>query len=296
MSKLKIEEEINFRELLKNPIRLFGLSYFYFFIVILLIGIFYVKNLENISYNTVPVSYIDSLNIERDIAEKKGGFMPALDLKIISNPTDEIINKGKELFAANCKSCHGEQGNGDGSAGAALNPKPRNFHQKDGWTNGRKFSDMYKTLQEGITKNGMAAYEYLPPADRISLIHFIRSLDSFPTIEKSEISMLDATYNLSKGIELPNQIPVKKAIAKMVEEIRLVPQAKIDGEIIRLISQQSFNSEKSLRSISIVAKSKTFDEFVMSIFINPSDFYLNANAKQIKKEDWQKIYNYFKRG
>ena len=64
MNKLKYEDEIKFKELLKNPLRLFGLSYFYFFVIILLLGIFYIKNIESISYNTVPISFIDSLKIE----------------------------------------------------------------------------------------------------------------------------------------------------------------------------------------------------------------------------------------
>lgn len=32
--------------------------------------------------------------------------------------------RGKKLFAANCASCHGASARGDGSAGAALNPRP----------------------------------------------------------------------------------------------------------------------------------------------------------------------------
>lgn len=34
------------------------------------------------------------------------------------------IERGKKLFQANCASCHGVGGKGDGPAGAALNPKP----------------------------------------------------------------------------------------------------------------------------------------------------------------------------
>lgn len=34
------------------------------------------------------------------------------------------LARGKKLFQANCASCHGAQGKGDGPAGAALNPKP----------------------------------------------------------------------------------------------------------------------------------------------------------------------------
>ena len=34
---------------------------------------------------------------------------------------------GKVIFDANCSSCHGVSGKGDGPVGAALNPPPRNF-------------------------------------------------------------------------------------------------------------------------------------------------------------------------
>lgn len=41
--------------------------------------------------------------------------------------TPASIARGKKLYAANCASCHGEKGAGDGPAGAALNPKPANL-------------------------------------------------------------------------------------------------------------------------------------------------------------------------
>jgi mono/diheme cytochrome c family protein len=34
---------------------------------------------------------------------------------------------GAEVFKNNCVPCHGEQGHGDGPAGAALDPKPKNL-------------------------------------------------------------------------------------------------------------------------------------------------------------------------
>ncbi|MCZ7549406.1 MAG: cytochrome c [Anaerolineales bacterium] len=34
---------------------------------------------------------------------------------------------GKEAFTTNCAACHGAEGHGDGPAGAALDPKPRDL-------------------------------------------------------------------------------------------------------------------------------------------------------------------------
>ena len=36
---------------------------------------------------------------------------------------------GAEIFKNNCTACHGEQGHGDGPAGAALNPAPKNLSE-----------------------------------------------------------------------------------------------------------------------------------------------------------------------
>jgi mono/diheme cytochrome c family protein len=38
--------------------------------------------------------------------------------------------KGKETFAKTCGTCHGNTGKGDGPAGAALNPKPKDLTDK----------------------------------------------------------------------------------------------------------------------------------------------------------------------
>ena len=46
----------------------------------------------------------------------------------LTNPLDEeAAVDGAEVFKNNCGSCHGEQGHGDGPAGMALEPKPKNL-------------------------------------------------------------------------------------------------------------------------------------------------------------------------
>ena len=39
--------------------------------------------------------------------------------------------RAKEIFDARCAACHGPEGRGNGPGAMALNPKPRNYHDKD---------------------------------------------------------------------------------------------------------------------------------------------------------------------
>ena len=48
------------------------------------------------------------------------------DFKINGDPV-----KGEATFKLYCAMCHGEAGKGDGVGAAALNPKPRNFTDKE---------------------------------------------------------------------------------------------------------------------------------------------------------------------
>lgn len=103
-------------------------------------------------------------------------------------PTKELVAKGKELFAVQCVSCHGAEGKGNGPAAAALIPPPRNFAVAQGWKNGRKPSQIFKTLKEGLAGSAMASFGTLPSDDRWALVQYVSSLG--PTQEKDSVEDL----------------------------------------------------------------------------------------------------------
>lgn len=215
----KYEAEIDFKSVLKNPLRLFGLIFPFFIFLFVVLGIFYIKNLNNISSNAQPVNYPAIDLSVKQIEMKKGGLKPAVDLETVSAPNDELLAIGKELYTNTCASCHGDAGDGNGVAGAGLNPKPRDFLSGENWTNGHDIGGMFKTLQEGILQNGMAAYEYIPVADRFAIMHYVRTFgDFYEEIKKEDIDKLDKKYNLSADVMVPNTVPVDKAVAGMLKE------------------------------------------------------------------------------
>ena len=300
----KIESEINFKSLLKNPIRLFSLVYVYFFTIALAIGVYYVHNLDAISFNTVPGTALDTLNIEREIETKVGGIKPAMDLNLVTQPNPEFIAKGKELYIPICGSCHGDEGKGDGVASIALNPKPRNFHSSEGWTNGRTFFDIYKSVNDGVAGTGMDAYEFISPEDRVAIIHYIRTMADYPEVTLAEVNdKLDATYNLSAGIIDPYNIPIQKSISLITDEnqknidLTIVITDKIKNDDIdnaKLLKENVLDIEKVVYTYITNLNMKDYNEFVTKLKSDPIALGFRASVVNLMDKDLRKIYSYLK--
>ncbi|MCE9501384.1 MAG: cytochrome c [Leptospira sp.] len=92
---------------------------------------------------------------------------------------DPSLQKGKELYAMNCASCHGEKGIGDGPAAAALNPKPRNYKAPAAeWKNGNTEAGITKTLKNGLPGTNMVAYKHLGDENIKLIAKYVQHLSS----------------------------------------------------------------------------------------------------------------------
>ncbi|MBA3684337.1 MAG: cytochrome c [Planctomycetes bacterium] len=98
---------------------------------------------------------------------------PVDHLKLIEDRSEGVIDRGAILFAKNCASCHGAQGNANPTN---LNPPPRNFHV-DAFKNpkGAGVYGIYTVLTEGFAGGRMPGFSAsMPPADRYAVAHFLR--------------------------------------------------------------------------------------------------------------------------
>ena len=128
------------------------------------------------------------------------GFMRKLSLVAVTSTltlflsinsamaADAAVEEGKKIYngAGACSSCHGPNGEGDGPAGASLEPKPKNFAKgefgldTDG--DGKKGSetDIFNVITNGAQKYGgsfmMVGRPDLPEDGRKALAKFILSL------------------------------------------------------------------------------------------------------------------------
>jgi len=90
-------------------------------------------------------------------------------------PDERSLAAGKAVYAAQCMSCHGPAGKGDGPAAKDLNPKPRNLsdpkiqEQTDG--------SIFWKITEG--RKPMPTFDKLiSEDDRWHVINYVRTLKS----------------------------------------------------------------------------------------------------------------------
>jgi len=93
----------------------------------------------------------------------------------LTNPLGvEAADPGAETFKTNCEMCHGPQGHGDGPAGQALDPRPRNLAELQ-LEAGDDF--LFWRIREGKPGTSMVAWKGILTDEQIwQVISFIRTL------------------------------------------------------------------------------------------------------------------------
>lgn len=81
------------------------------------------------------------------------------------------------LYQAQCAACHGLQGQGDGPAGANLDPSPSNFHEHQRMEQ-RSIYGLYSTITLGVQGTAMASFRTLREDERWALAFYISTLAS----------------------------------------------------------------------------------------------------------------------
>src|SRR6266404_4986809 len=103
-----------------------------------------------------------------------GGYSlsaPLLHLASDADDLQEEVSRGGTIFAANCASCHGSAGKGDGKASVSLLPKPADL-------TAARFSDerLSSVLWNGVAGSSMPPWRQLPTEDLRALVAYIHNL------------------------------------------------------------------------------------------------------------------------
>jgi len=128
--------------------------------------------------------------------QKMAGDIKAVDVSNIEKPwleNPDMVAHGQKVYKNNCAVCHGDKGLGDGVAGGALVPKPRNLVEGN-WTKGGTSRELFITLQNGIEGGSMAAFKHLPKVDRWAMVQYMRSItNNKPADDPAQLEAFAAT-------------------------------------------------------------------------------------------------------
>ena len=104
------------------------------------------------------------------------------EAKQITNPlpvSAEVIQDGERIYQTKgtCFTCHGTGGRGDGPAGLELNPKPRNFTNRQ-FHELRTDGELFWVIRNGSPSSRMFSYSpsVITEDEAWKVIHYLRTL------------------------------------------------------------------------------------------------------------------------
>lgn len=145
------------------------------------------------------------------------------DIRQLMKPNADMVSLGSKVFANNCISCHGEKGEGNGSAAGNLAIKPRNFHAPmTEWKNGGSTMHMFNTLEKGL--GTMPNFPALNPKQKMAVIQYIHAEFMGGSAPEDTPEMLASIPAPSAGASAKidpysqPRVPIEYAIRKLAKD------------------------------------------------------------------------------
>lgn len=122
------------------------------------------------------------------------------------------LAKAATIFQAQCATCHGSQGRGDGPASKGMDPAPSNFHDAARMDK-RSLHGLYNTITLGVAGTPMRAFTELSESDRWALAFFAAGMRSAP----QQVEQGEALWR--KGVGKAELGDLRKLVTTMPAEL-----------------------------------------------------------------------------
>lgn len=106
--------------------------------------------------------------------------------------------RGQSLYAAQCASCHGAEGKGDGLLAKNLEPKPIAFTDAER-ARTRSLMALYQVISQGVEGTSMVSFNSLSEEDRWSLAFYIGTLSHDETMREHGKQLWANNHDQIKG-------------------------------------------------------------------------------------------------
>jgi high-affinity iron transporter len=152
------------------------------------------------------------------------------------------ISRGKQLFRANCQSCHGGGGAGDGPLSASLNPRPASFVD-DSLMQFISPLQVFNTTRLGVKGTAMKAFDELSDKQVWDLAFYVKSIRFEKQLSGNKDSIIALFNKMSSAISLSD---VAQSSDKELKEKLIQNKKEFSLTAIRL-HQPSEHENNSLQ-------------------------------------------------
>lgn len=106
--------------------------------------------------------------------QASGLLLTAYPIPVAPRVAPDLV-QGQRLYQAQCATCHGATGAGDGPAAKQLEPKPIDFTDKER-ARARSVLALYQVTSQGVEGTSMPSFNALPEQDRWALAFYVGTL------------------------------------------------------------------------------------------------------------------------
>ncbi len=236
------------------------------------------------------IAVLQKLITDKASQEKVASISNSIKQKIISSFQLEIapkrwpdLDNGRIIYALECKSCHGENGFGDGPLSSGLEPAPTNFHDEDK-ANGLSPFQAYNTIRLGVNNTAMRAFDELSDDEIWDLAFYVISLPHASSQTEYQDQEIDMQVSLEKLASLSNNELLESLNGdarskELISALRLYPREIAEGSQGDYLSQAIDLIEQSNNAYAQgdIAKARTLALTAYLEGVEPVEAKLRAN-------------------